>query len=240
LRPGSAARITAKLKGLLYRADDAEYTASLPPLTDVFVAVALSSEARAIYDEMRDKSIWKGVVAPNAAVQAGKLAQIAAGGLYGDDTEQRLAWVCADKLRLQTLADFVASENAPVIITYTYSFQLDQLMTLYPSAPVLGGKGRATSKDIQRFNAGEVPVLIGHPKSMSMGLNLQAACNTIIHLSPIYSADLTRQAVGRIHRRGQTQECRRVVFFSPGTVEDRIITNLAMKNSNEQAFMAHM
>lgn len=240
LRPGSAERIAAKLKGLLYRADDASYTAELPLLEDTFIAVALSNEAKAVYDEMRDKSIWKGVVAPNAAVQAGKLAQIAAGGLYGDDKEQRLAWVCEDKLRLQTLADLVASRGEPVIITYTYSFQLEQLMALYPSAPVLGGKGRATAKDIQRFNEGSIPVLIGHPKSMSMGLNLQGACRTIIHLSPIYSADLTRQAVGRIHRRGQTQECHRIVFFSPGTVEDRIITNLAIKNTNEQALMAHL
>ena len=90
------------------------------------------------------------------------------------------------------------------------------------------------------FNAGEIPVLLGHPKSFGMGLNLQGACRTMIHYSPIYSGDRYRQVIGLIHRRGQTQQVRRVSFFAPGTVEEKTMAALARKERDEAAFMLHL
>jgi SNF2 family DNA or RNA helicase len=73
-----------------------------------------------------------------------------------------------------------------------------------------------------------------------MGLNLQGACRTMIHYSPMYSADRYRQCIGRIHRRGQTQEVKRVSFYAPGTVEEGIIAALGRKERDEAAFMLHL
>lgn len=239
LRPGADKRIAARLSGLLYRADDTGYLDSLPELVDRLIAVPLTSEARYVYNTLQKESIFEAVVAPNEAVKAGKLAQIAAGGLYmNDDDERTLYWEDEDRTRMKVLVELVRELNTPVIITYTYGFQLDELVQQWPDAPVLGGKGRATAKDLEAFNRGGVPVLIGHPKSMGMGLNLQGACHTLIHLSPLYSADMYKQTVGRIHRRGQTQPCTRISLYSPDTVEDRILSSLVRKAADEKNFMS--
>jgi SNF2 family DNA or RNA helicase len=62
----------------------------------------------------------------------------------------------------------------------------------------------------------------------------------MIHYSPMYSADRYRQCIGRIHRRGQTQEVKRVSFYAPGTVEEGIIAALGRKERDEAAFMLHL
>lgn len=239
MRPGAQEKIGAKLAALLYRAEDTSYLESLPELVDMFVPVPLTQAARLVYTTMQKNSVYEDVEAPNEAVKAGKLAQVAAGGLYqNDDDERTLYWRDVTQARLAAVQEFVGLLGEPVIITYTYGFQLDLLIEAWPDAPVLGGKGRATNKDIEAFNRGEVPVLIGHPKSMGMGLNLQAACRTLVHLSPLYSADLYKQTIGRIHRRGQTKPCTRISFYSPDTVEDRIILSLGRKAADEKDFMA--
>jgi len=240
LRPGAAQDIGARLQGLVYRADDTAYLEALPGILDEFVPVPLSEQSRGIYDEMRKDSVVAdlSVVAKNRAVQAGKLAQIASGGLYRGE-EKDLVWQDAD--RLLAVAECVSQlRGEPVIITYQYTFQLDGLRRVYPDAPVLGVGGNCSAEELAAFNRGEIPVLLGHPKSFGMGLNLQGACRTMIHYSPMYSGDRYRQVIGRIHRRGQTQQVRRVSFFAPDTVEEGIMAALARKEKDETAFMLHL
>ena len=239
LRPGAAEAMAGRLKSLVYRADDTAYLAALPGILDEFVPIPLADEAQGIYDEMQKDSVVKElkVVAKNKAVQAGKLAQIASGGLYmGEDKD--LVWVDTD--RIWAVAEYVKGLQEPVIITYQYTFQLSALKSAFPSAPVLGVGGDCSAEDLEAFNRGAVPVLLGHPKSFGMGLNLQGACRTMIHYSPIYSGDRYRQVIGRIHRRGQTCQVRRVSFFAPGTVEEKIMAALARKERDEAAFMLHL
>jgi hypothetical protein len=242
LREGAAEAITGRLKGLVYRADDSAYLAALPELIDEMIDVPLSANNRALYDEMQNTSVIKdlNVVAKNAAVCAGKLAQLASGGLYRGD-ERELVWADPGLERLSAVQWYVRRHrHEPVIITYQYAFQLDALKSVYPDAPVLGVGGDCSADDLIRFNAGEIPVLLGHPKSFGMGLNLQGACRTMIHYSPMYSADRYRQCIGRIHRRGQTQEVKRVSFYAPGTVEEGIIAALGRKERDEASFMLHL
>ena len=118
LRPGAAQDIGGRLRGLVYRADDTAYLAALPGILDEFVPVPLSGEARGIYDEMREDSVVSEleVAAKNRAVQAGKLAQIASGGLYRGE-EKDLVWQNAD--RLLAVSECVSQlAGDPVIITY--------------------------------------------------------------------------------------------------------------------------
>jgi superfamily II DNA or RNA helicase len=245
-KPDSVAQITQKLENLVFRADDQNYIDSLPLLTTETYAVPLSPEGEDVYRSMEKNDVWGTVIAPNAAVRASKLAQIAAGGLYftvdedNPDHENldRLVWSSTNKI--DAIVNYVSELDEPVIITYNYEFERVSLMAAFPNAPVLGGAGTATAQDITDFNAGLISVLIGHPKSMSMGLNLQGSCRLMIHMSPMWSADLYVQSIGRIHRRGQTQPCQRVLFYTPGTVDERVAQAIKNKALNEAAFMAAM
>lgn len=242
LKEGAAEQIAKRLERLVYRADDADYLAGLPPIEDELIDTPLSTRGEELYREMRRDFYIESlnIIGANAAVVAGKLAQIASGGLYRGD-ERELVWEDPDGARLEAVASWVRRHRGePVIITYQYAFQLDALKSVYPDAPVLGVGGSCTQKDIQQFNEGDIPVLLGHPKSFGMGLNLQGACRTMLHYSPMYSGDRYRQVIGRIHRRGQTQEVRRVSFYSPKTVEEDIINALKRKEQDEAAFMLHL
>jgi hypothetical protein len=232
LKSGAVDAIASRLRGLVYKADDSGYLAALPALEEVLMPVPMSQEALDIYSVMEEDGIYGEVVAPNKAVLTGKLVQIAAGGLYGEG----LVW--SERRKIEALEAYVRDVGEPVLITYSYQFELDELKRVFPRAPILGSAGRATPGDIAAFNAGLVPVMLGHPKSMAMGLNLQHACRTLVHMSPLWSADLFAQSIGRVRRRGQLRDCRRVLFYSPGTVDDRIANAIREKKQIERIVMA--
>lgn len=243
LKDGAAAGLAAALRGLLYVVDGSEYEDTLPPIDDVTVSTPLSDSARRLYDLMSAEGVIEdlGVVAPNEAVRAGKCLQISSGGLYrsADELEKELVWSDPECRRATAVQDFVLGCREPVIITYTFGFQLSELMARFPDAPVLGGGGTCTQRDIAAFNEGDIPVLIGHPRSFGMGLNLQGACRTMLHYSPIQSADRYRQVIGRIRRRGQQADVvRRVSFVAGGTGEESTLRALLRKGADEQLLMS--
>lgn len=234
MRPGAADAIARKMKDLLYVADGSSYIASLPPLYDEALWLPLTAEADDLYQTMREDSIvWvdeQCVVAGSAGVRAMKLGQIAAGGLYAGE-ESRLVWRC--ETRRARVMHEIAQIEEPTVIVYNYAFELDMLEGI----PVLGGNGTATSKDIERFNRGELLCIAGHPKSMGQGLNLQGACCRMLVLSPILSGDLNQQVIGRIHRRGQNRACTRYTILSEDTIHESWADALAGKRTNEEQMM---
>lgn len=56
----------------------------------------------------------------------------------------------------------------------------------------------------ERFNAGEIDVLLGQMLAMSVSWNLQEACNHIIIAETIASPGVLDQFIARVYRRGQT------------------------------------
>jgi len=242
LREGAATQIAQALRGLLYVVDGAEYEATLPPIDDVTLVSVMSPAGCELYEQMSKEGVIEhyGVVAPNEAVRSGKKLQIASGGLYrsADELEKELVWTDPDMRRANVVQDYADSCDEPLIITYTFGFQLQELMRRFPTAPVLGGGRNCTHQDIAAFNAGDIPVLIGHPRSFGMGLNLQGACRTMLHYSPIQSADRYRQVIGRIRRRGQKADVvRRVSFVSDATEELTTLKALLKKETDERALM---
>jgi hypothetical protein len=175
LKPGSAEKMAKRLSGLVYRADDSGYLAALPELMEEVVMVGLEPDAMQLYAEMEKHSLIKSleVVAPNAAVKAGKLAQIASGGLYrGDDRE--LIWTDAAQSRLRAVALYVANLAEPVIITYQYQFQLEGLMAAFPGAPVLGVGGVSALTRIWCASTGVKSRCFGAPKKFRHGAEFAA------------------------------------------------------------------
>jgi len=84
-----------------------------------------------------------------------------------------------------------------------YWFKQDRayLLDAFPDAVDL-----SDAASIAAWNAGAVPVLLCQPKSCGHGLNLsEGGCN-IVFYSQLWSGDLTKQAIGRLYRRNQTQE----------------------------------
>ena len=57
-------------------------------------------------------------------------------------------------------------------------------------------------------------------------------------LSPVLSADMHQQVLGRIHRRGQTRDVLRETIVTPGSIHAVWAQSMLRKQSEEAEFMA--
>ncbi len=235
LQPGGAERLARALGDLVYLAESTEYEDSLPPLHEERVPVAMPDEAWSVYEELAQTMVLEAedIEAVNEAVLAGKLMQVAAGFVYGRDAVATVIhgekFAALERLRRKL--------NEPLVVVYQFVHELLELRQRYPEAVVLADDAEAAQA---AWNAGEADMLLVHPRSAGHGLNLQGGGRYMVQLSPIWSADLHDQVVGRIWRRGQAHAVTRYVLVSTGTVDERILDKLAGKQSDEKFLMDHL
>lgn len=241
--PGTVEAMAKQLRNLVWVADDQGYAADLPELEDHLVTVDMGEEAWRIYREMSADGVAEigdlEVIAANEAVSTGKKQQIAAGGLYAEiDGVQQVVWT--DDHKQLVLPAVIAHIDGPVIVVYQFEFEKQWLRVLFPDAPVLGGGGKFSEEDQAAWNRGEIPIIIGHPKSFGMGLNLQHGGCDMVFLSPLWSNDQWIQTIGRLQRRGSPFDAvRRWTLVTKNTVEEhRMLQRLADKKFIEDQFMA--
>jgi hypothetical protein len=249
MMPDADIAIGLELQHLLYFADHTRYKAGLPELRQTPHYLDLPADGRALYEMLdatgllRQPNGYDGVVvAKSAGTRAMKLFQIAAGGLYaGADDERELVW--SSPFKVDYAAALVAKlpANRSAVIVYQYTFELDQLRALYPTAPVLGGGGRFTPQDLENWSRGNHRVLLMHPNSAAHGLNLQFGSNILIQLSPVWGADPGQQIPGRLCRRGQPQPTvEQHILVARGTRDEKAVAAMERKNHNERTTMAAM
>ncbi|MGL4651672.1 MAG: DEAD/DEAH box helicase, partial [Caldilineaceae bacterium] len=194
-----AQALAAAMKDLVYVVDDTEYAAELPGLTLVEHMLVMPTEVAELYHQMAEHSVAMGVAAGSAAIRAGKLRQIASGGLYGE--EGALAWF--HPWRLDFAIELIKASATPMLVVYEFSFQLEYLRDTFPDALVLGDGQKFRGPELARWSAGEVPVLLMHVRSAAHGLNLQYGGHRMLVITPVWGSDPWQQVIGRIRRRGQ-------------------------------------
>ena len=65
--------------------------------------------------------------------------------------------------------------------------------------------------------------------SASHGLNLQSGGSRVVFITLPWSLELYEQAIGRLHRSGQTQPVWVYVLLTKGTVDERVFQGLTDK-----------
>jgi SNF2 family DNA or RNA helicase len=152
-------------------------------------------------------------IAVNAGVVTGKLQQMASGFVYADEATQ---WMSSHKF--DALDDLLAeNQRANTLIAYNFKAELAELKRRYPHAQTLDD-----DNVIERWNKGEVELLLVHPKSAGHGLNLQYGGCKVVFLSLPWSLELYEQTIGRLHRSGQTQPVWVYLMITDKTVDEKI------------------
>lgn len=241
-RPGGLEEATARLRGLVWCADDGSYKAALPALRVVPEPVDLDDTTARLYADMsRDGYVdflGRVITGKSAGVRTLRLHQLAAGVLYAEG-EDDAVWYSSRKM--DRAAQIVRDAGGPVVIVYQYRAELAALRALYPDAPVLGDGQRITAEDIDAWNRGEHAVLLMHPASAAHGINLQYGGNTLVMLSPIWGADPAQQVPGRLWRRGQpASEVVQHILYAPGTVDEAALGGLVIKAEREEQVMRRL
>jgi SNF2 family DNA or RNA helicase len=228
-RKGALEQVMDAIRPATFVLEPGEYSDKLPQLNVVEMRCDMAD--RKPYEKMkRDFVLEYGedrIIAANAAAVTNKLQQMASGFVYDTQTvvaldpgkfqvKQKAFWFSTHKF---DLLDEILNENqrANTIIVYNYKEELAELLRRYPLARTIDDFNA-----IQRWNAGEIELLLIHPKSAGHGLNLQFGGCKMIFLSLPWSLELFEQTVGRIHRGGQTQDVWCYLLICNKTIDERI------------------
>lgn len=227
-RPGSLAQVMQRIKPATFVLEPGEYKDKLPPLHVVEVRCDMDM---AKYDEMKKNFVVEfpdaKAIAVNAGVVTGKLQQMASGFVYETNSTpsitpgkfivtQKAAWFSTHKFdRLDELLE--ENQHANTLIAYLYQEELAQLRQRYPKAQTLDDE-----RAVERWNAGQIELLLVHPKSAGHGLNLQFGGSKIVFLSLPWSLELYEQTVGRLHRSGQRHDVWCYIMLTNKTIDEKI------------------
>ena len=219
-----------RIKPATFVLEAGSYADKLPPLHTVVLTCDLGD--RTPYDDMKKKFIAEfpttTAIAANAGVVTGKLQQMASGFVYTD-----AGAVFFDDAKFALLDDLLTeNQHANTIIVYQYKAELAELQRRYPRASTLD-----EPEAIDRWNAGEIELLLVHPKSAGHGLNLQHGGSKIVFLSLPWSLELFEQTIGRLHRSGQKQDVWCYVLMANKTVDEKIYAALHDKKSLSEMAM---
>ena len=197
------------------------------------VTVYMDGSERKKYEEMKKDLVIEGeeITAANAAALCNKLSQLSNGAVYTDDGRTKVF----HSRKLDALEDMIEAANGnPVMVVYWFKSDLSRIEER------LGEKGIAferldDSDSIDRWNRGEIPVLLLSPASAAHGLNLQGGGSHIIWFGLTWSLELYQQTNGRLWRQGQ--KAKTVVInhiITKNTIDERILAVLKNKDATQE------
>ena len=80
-------------------------------------------------------------------------------------------------------------------------------------------------------------MLLAHPASASMGLNLQRGGSIIVWFGLTWSLENYLQFNARLHRQGQMKPVRIVHLVAQGTIDERVLKVIAEKDSVQNSLL---
>lgn len=195
-----------RISHLLYRLP-AKGNIDMPELILNEVAVTLPKKAMDTYKAMERDFIallesGETVASPNAAVAGMRCRQIANGGLYLPEGGAEMIHMA----KAEALKEVVEGlQGSPLLIFYEFVHDVERIEAVLGKVPNLT-KTKNVDKLISEFNAGKHPVMLGHPATVGVGLNLQEACHNVLWMGPPWDLMAHDQANARVYRQGQPSD----------------------------------
>lgn len=180
------------------------------------------------YVEMEQTFVSGMVSAPNPAVLAGKLRQMANGAVYDDQRYPH--WI--HDAKLDALEEIV-EQGEPVLCFTEYQHDQLRIVERFPHAVVFDGE-----KSMANWRAGKIKLLLMHPASGGHGVDgLQFGGHVIVWFALPFSLDAYEQATARIHRSGQDKNVTVHHLVAKRTIDEKIMQVLAMKGKAQQKLL---
>lgn len=234
LKPQAKEQIDALIADLCISLRAEDYL-TMPKRQDVTHTITWDPVAWRMYEAMRRDMVVEvdedTLTAASAGVLVGKLLQITSGQIYNEDggTLQ----IHDDKL--DYLEDML--EEAPTIVFYNFKHSLRRLKERFPDALALDP---SDTKSIKEWNAGNIKMMLCHPKSTGIGLNLQ--CNIgdtaqIVWFDLPWSSEDYLQANARLFRQGQTKPVVVHHLTMADSIDGKVMNVLSGKIQLQEALM---
>ena len=209
----------------------------MPGLVINEVRAKLSDDEWETYSTLKSELVvslgGEEIDAVNAASLANKLSQMANGAVYANDKKV----IPLHDRKLEVLEDLIEAANGkPVLVAYWFKHDLDRITERLHKLHI--PFARADKSDsIERWNRGELPVMLIHPASAGHGLNLQSGGCTLIWYGLTWSLELYQQTNARLWRQGQQSTVVIHHIIAEGTIDERIMQALRLKDKTQTALM---
>lgn len=229
--PGAEERIYSQISDITISMKSADYL-KMPECVINEVPVYLSEKEWIIYSDFRDEMVAnlgdEEIDAVNAAVLSGKLLQMANGAVYDDKNKAHLI----HDRKLDALEDLIEGANGkPVLVAYWYKHDLERIQKRFSARQI------KTSKDIEDWNNGNIPIAAIHPASAGHGLNLQSGGSTLIWFGLTWSLELYQQTNARLYRQGQNETVVIHHIIAKDTIDEDVMTALTRKEKAQTSLI---
>jgi SNF2 family DNA or RNA helicase len=193
----------------------------LPDTTYQTLEIDLTPEQTAYYNTMAQSALVESesgsITAQNAAIKLNKLLQISAGAVK-NDVGDVVEIGCKDRLdELNRVFEETPQKKLVVFATYRASIEMivrDMTKRGHIVACIHGGVPQnVRAQFIDRFQKGDLQILVLQPQSSAHGITLTAA-STIVWFSLLPSNELFQQGNARIIRAGQHRKTLIIMFVS--------------------------
>jgi hypothetical protein len=199
LIPGADVAIQNKIGDICMSLKAEDYL-QLPKLTKLYHDIEIDKKIREKYEQLRKTMVAeigkRQITATTAATLANKLLQFTSGAVYGEDGEAQEV----HRTKLEYLESIMEESSSPTLVFYHFKHSLNRIRLQFPQAVVLD------DDNITAWRDGKIRMLLAHPQSGGIGLNLQ--CNIgetaqTVWFDLPWSSENYIQANARIYRQGQ-------------------------------------
>jgi hypothetical protein len=218
------------------------------PTLEVPIWVPMPEAIRGQYNVLKQQFLLalgdSTVMAPNAGVLWGKLRQFAQGAINDTISGEEGKWLHVHDGKLDALEGILSElDGEPAFCLYAYRHDFVRIgqHLEQDNIPRIGGgismtQGKAWC---QLFAAGQIPLLLGHPSSVALGVDgLQNNCRNVIWFGNSPSWEQTYQANLRIARHGSKAESVTVYrIMLDCSIERTILESCSNKELSEAAFL---
>lgn len=232
-KTGAVETIHHKISDICFSLKAEDYL-QLPACQKITHNLEMSKQERQHYETLKKELVLdiqdQAITAPTAAVLAGKLLQFTSGAVYTEEGD----WLPTNNAKLEFLESLLEESTTPTLIFYHFKHSLERIKAAFPKAEML------SDTNMQAWRDGRVPILLAHPQSGGIGLNLQ--CNVgdtaqTVWFDASWSSENYIQANARIYRQGQTKPVIIHHLCIKDTIDMHVMDVLEGKINNQEALL---
>ena len=235
LKDGAKDEIYKMISDVTVSMESKDYL-EMPERVDTVKEAKLSKKERALYNDLEQNMVIendiddeKDIVALNSASLSNKLLQMSNGAVYANDGT--ITHIHDRKLEL--LDEIVEeSQGQPILVIYNYKHDKDRLLERYSFAETLDSEDY-----MERWNNGEIQMLITHPASAGHGLNLQYGGSVMVWFGLTWNLEYYEQANARLYRQGQKKTTVIHHLLTENSIDQKVYDSLKNKKLNQNELM---
>jgi SNF2 family DNA or RNA helicase len=233
LKPGADLQVQEKIQDICMSLKAEDYL-QLPTLSNIYHSINIDKNVRSQYDQLRKDMVVEikkeRITAPTAATLANKLLQFTSGAVYNEEGGAQEV----HRAKLERLESIMEESSSPTLVFYHFKHSLQRIRLQFPEAVVLD------DDNIEAWRRGEIRMLLAHPQSGGIGINLQ--CNVgdtaqTVWFDLPWSSENYIQANARIYRQGQEKPVIIHHLTIAGSIDEQVVKVLDGKINLQQALL---